>query len=157
MKILGIDPGLRITGYALLESSEDLELKVLCIGEIQTKLGENHRYVNIFKGISDLLSVYQPDLCAIERTFVNSNPFSSLQLGQARGVAILCFELFNKEYMEIFPNTIKKYTIGIGTGKKVDIQKYINSLVGLDLTSDSADALAIAMTALIKTTENITL
>ena len=99
IRVLGIDPGLQNFGYAVIEHGETMNL--LCAGEIVTQKEDEKRLVKIYEGVSDLIRVYNPDLCVVERTFVNpKNPFSSLNLGQARGVILLSFQIFNKKYFK---------------------------------------------------------
>jgi crossover junction endodeoxyribonuclease RuvC len=143
---LGVDPGLQNFGYAIIEHAE--ELKLICAGEILTQKEDPKRLVKIFDAISDIIKVYNPDLCAIERTFVNpKNPFSSLNLGQARGIILLCFQLFDKKYIEIAPTSIKKNICGKSGASKVEIQSYVNGLFDVSLNSNASDAIAICLCA----------
>jgi crossover junction endodeoxyribonuclease RuvC len=148
VRILGVDPGLKITGYAIIEHNEQNEFLIICTGELMTKKNEKKRHMTIFNGLKDILNVYKPDICGVEKIFVNNNPITSLQLSQARGIAILAFEFFDKQYFEMSPTTIKKEILGHGFCKKIHIQNYMSSLFGLDLTPDASDALAIAITTL---------
>lgn len=145
LKVLGVDPGLQNFGYAVIE--HESELKLLCAGEILTQKEDPQRLVKIFDAICDVIKVYDPDLCVIERTFVNQNPFSSLNLGQARGVILLCFQLFKKKYIEITPTRIKKSICGKATASKIEIQSYVKGLFDVSLSHNAADAIAICLCA----------
>lgn len=145
-KILGIDPGLKNFGYAIIEHGE--EMKLICAGEIITEKEDERRLVKIYEAISDIIRVYNPDLCVIERTFVNQfNPFSSINLGQARGVILLCFQLFNKKYIEISATKIKKLICGKGTATKSEIKAYVKGLFDITMNHNAADAIAICLCA----------
>jgi crossover junction endodeoxyribonuclease RuvC len=121
-------------------------MNLICAGELTTQKDDPRRLVKIFEGVSDLIRVYDPDLCIIERTFVNpKNPFSSLNLGQARGVIILCFQIFNKKYIEITPNRIRKFICGNGAATKVDIKNYVKGFFDISLHHNATDAIAICL------------
>lgn len=146
-RILGIDPGLQNFGYAVIEFGEDQSKNLICAGEVLTQKEDKKRLVKIFEAISDVIKVYSPDLCVIERTFVNINPFSSLNLGQARGIVLLCFQLYEKPYIEITPSRIKKTICGKGVATKGEIQSYVKGLFDVSLSHNAADAVAIALCA----------
>ena len=141
--ILGIDPVLKNFGYAVIEIGNSLEL--ICAGEISTEKSDKNRLAKIYRAVCDLIRSYNPDMCAIEKTFVNNNPLSSLNLGQARGVLLLSFQMFNKPYKEIAPNQIKKTICGIGTAEKIDIQNYVKGLFNVSLNHNASDAIAICL------------
>ncbi|MDR3078553.1 MAG: crossover junction endodeoxyribonuclease RuvC [Rickettsiales bacterium] len=148
MIVLGVDPGLLKTGYGLVRS-EGGGLFYLASGTIVTdaKMPIECRLKNIFTGLNDLLILHRPDYLSLEETFVNSNPLTSLKLGQARGVAILCAGLNNIEVFEYKPNTVKKSVTGVGKAAKGQIGimvKYLLPTVTLR-SEDEADALAIAI------------
>ncbi|MDR1495102.1 MAG: crossover junction endodeoxyribonuclease RuvC [Rickettsiales bacterium] len=148
MIVLGIDPGLVKTGYGLVRS-EGTNLFYLTSGTIftNTEMPIENRLKNIFNELNGLLALHRPDHFSIEETFVNNNPISSLKLGQARGVAILCAGLNNLEVFEYKPNTIKKSITGVGKASKVQVGTMVKCLLpAVDLrTEDEADALAIAI------------
>ena len=148
MIVLGIDPGLIKTGFGVVDF-KDNNLKYIASGTIFTdaSLSIEFRLKNIYDKINDIIKQYRPDFFSIEETFVNNNPTSSLKLGQARGVAILCAGENNIPVFEYKPNTIKKTVTGVGKAAKNQIGMMIKCLLpAVDLkTEDEADALAIAI------------
>ncbi|MDR2777437.1 MAG: crossover junction endodeoxyribonuclease RuvC [Rickettsiales bacterium] len=148
MIVIGVDPGLIKTGYGLVRS-DGSSLSYLDSGTIFTDAGTSigNRLKNIFNELNELLILYRPDYFSLEETFVNNNPISSLKLGQARGVALLCAGLNNMEVFEYKPNTIKKSVTGVGKASKAQVGTMIRYLFPtLDpKTEDEADALAIAV------------
>lgn len=148
MIVLGIDPGLIKTGFGVVDF-KDNNLKYIASGTIFTdaSLSIEFRLKNIYDKINDIIKQYKPDFFSIEETFVNNNPTSSLKLGQARGVAILCAGENNIPVFEYKPNTIKKTVTGVGKAAKNQIGMMIKCLLpAVDLkTEDEADALAIAI------------
>ncbi len=144
MTILGIDPGLRNSGYCILNVDKK-DIILVTAGEIETKPGEK-RLLKIFNHISDLMNNYKPDVCVIETTFVNNNPKTSLILAQARAIAIVVFEYFNCKYVELAPTIIKKMISGSGICPKEQIQLIVKRMFGIELPHNAADATAIALT-----------
>ena len=148
MIVLGIDPGLIKTGFGVVDF-KDNNLKYIASGTIFTdaSLSIEFRLKNIYDKINDIIKQYRPDFFSIEETFVNNNPTSSLKLGQARGVAILCAGENNIPVFEYKPNTIKKTVTGVGKAAKNQVGMMIKCLLPVvDLkTEDEADALAIAI------------
>jgi len=145
MKILGIDPGLSQFGYAVLDFDEKGEIELICAGDIISKKGEQKRLLKIFQTLSDILSTYAPEICIIEKVFININKLSSLNLGQARGVAILCCEIANKLYLEIGATSVKKNILGNGRASKSEIQTYVFNRFHIKLRANACDAIIIAL------------
>ncbi|MDR2778207.1 MAG: crossover junction endodeoxyribonuclease RuvC [Rickettsiales bacterium] len=148
MIVIGVDPGLIRTGYGIVKF-ENGNLSYIASGTIFTdsKMPIEDRLKNIFSRLNEVLSIYKPDYFSIEETFVNKNPVSSLKLGQARGVAIICAGLNSLRVFEYKPNTIKKSISGIGKASKCQVSamvKYLLPAVPLK-TEDEADALATAI------------
>ncbi len=148
MIIIGIDPGLIKTGWGVIRKINN-EVKYIASGTIKTdvKLPISERLHNIFNNVDNLIKTYKPDQFAIEETFVNNNPLSSLKLGHARGVAILAASMNNLPVFEYSPNLIKKTVTGAGKAEKqqmVAMVKYIFPTVNLK-TEDEADSLCIAI------------
>lgn len=148
MIVIGVDPGLIKTGYGIVKYRDGV-ISYVTSGTIFTnsQISIEQRLKNIFCKLSDILDTYKPDFFSIEETFVNNNPMSSLKLGQARGIAILCAGLKNIPVHEYKPNTIKKSVTGVGKAAKNQIGMMVKCLLpAVDLkTEDEADALAIAI------------
>lgn len=147
IRVIGIDPGSRSTGYALLDtdgfrhqhvSSGHLVIKGDTLAD---KLGV------IFREVSALICEWQPEVMAIEQVFMSRNADSALKLGQARGAAICAAVNAQLPVGEYTPRAIKKAVVGSGAADKQQIQKMMKLLLDLDHVpqTDAADALAIAM------------
>jgi crossover junction endodeoxyribonuclease RuvC len=148
IRILGIDPGLRRTGWGLIESDGNRLTAVAC-GSLQTDeraaLGE--RLVTIHDGLIRVIEDHGPHEVAVEQTFVNSNASATLKLGQARGVAMLAPARCGLTVAEYAPNLVKKTIVGAGHGEKAQVRMMIGVLLPRadPQTDDAADALAIAV------------
>ena len=148
MRIIGIDPGLRNTGWGIIETKGDKILEV-ANGICDTKTSDNLslRLRSIFEKLSTVLTEYKPDEAAVENTFVNKDATNTLKLGQARGVCMLVPALAGLTVEEYAPNAIKKAVVGVGHASKEQI-KYMVKLQfpKIRLKSiDSTDALAVAI------------
>ena len=148
MRIIGIDPGLRNTGWGVIETKGDKILEV-ANGICDTKTSDNLslRLRAIYEKLSMVLTKYKPDQAAIESTFVNKDASNTLKLGQARGVCMLVPALAGLIVEEYAPNAIKKAVVGVGHASKDQI-KYMVKLQfpKIRLKSiDSTDALAVAI------------
>lgn len=148
MKVIGIDPGLTVTGWGIV-SRENNQISYISSGFIESSAKEStaQRLKKIHANLSRVVSEFKPDEFAIEKTFVNKNPLSSLKLGQARGVAILTASLHDLEVFEYAPNLIKKSVTGAGKADKRQVMTMIKFLLpSVQLKSkDEADALAVAI------------
>ncbi|OPZ78861.1 MAG: Crossover junction endodeoxyribonuclease RuvC [Alphaproteobacteria bacterium ADurb.Bin438] len=148
MIILGLDPGLRNTGYGLIEKSGN-SLKFITSGVIHStdSLTLDKRLLELFNGVTEVIKKYNPNHIAIEETFVNVNPKSTLKLGQARGAVILASAYNGVDVFEYSPNLIKKTVVGVGHADKTQVQMMVKVLLPQSgkQTKDSADALAIAI------------
>ncbi|MDR1476694.1 MAG: crossover junction endodeoxyribonuclease RuvC [Rickettsiales bacterium] len=146
--ILGIDPGLRFTGYGIIDC-ENGRLRHVANGTIRIseKLPMPERLAAIHRGLSKVLEEHSPDEAAVEEAFVNMNPSSTLRLGQARGVALLTPGLFGVPVYEYSPNLVKKSVVGAGHAAKEQIGMMVGVLLGRPKVDSehSADALAIAI------------
>ncbi|MGI8527114.1 MAG: crossover junction endodeoxyribonuclease RuvC [Pseudolabrys sp.] len=149
IRILGIDPGLRRTGWGLIEADGNRLIYVAC-GSVETsettELGD--RLVVIHDGIARVIEQFRPDEAAVENTFVNTNAAATLKLGQARGIAMLVPARAGLTVCEYAPNVVKKTVVGAGHGDKVQIRMMIGVLLpkATPRSEDAADALAIAIT-----------
>jgi crossover junction endodeoxyribonuclease RuvC len=149
IRILGIDPGLRRTGWGIVDVAGQRLLFVAC-GEIDTDAKEPlaARLVTIHDGLTRLVDSFQPTEAAAEATFVNKDATATLKLGQARGVALLVPAQARLAVAEYAPNLVKKTIVGAGHGDKAQIRMMISVLLpnADPRTEDAADALAIAVT-----------
>lgn len=146
-RIIGIDPGSRITGYGILDT-DGFRHTYITSGHISIKGDElPQRLGMIFKEVAKVIEQWQPDSMAIEQVFVNRNVDSALKLGQARGAAICAGVNAELSVGEYTPRAIKKAVVGTGAAEKQQIQQMMQMLLGLKTRpqSDEADALAIAM------------
>jgi crossover junction endodeoxyribonuclease RuvC len=149
IRILGIDPGLRRTGWGVVDVLGNRLMYVAC-GSIETRDRDDvaARLVAIHRGLAQVLADHQPQEAAVEATFVNKNASATLKLGQARGVALLVPAQVGLRVSEYAPNLIKKTIVGAGHGEKGQIRMMIGVLLpkATPQTEDAADALAIAVT-----------
>jgi len=148
IRILGIDPGLRRTGWGLVEADGNRLIYVAC-GSVETSeraaLGD--RLVVIHDGLAQVIEQYRPHEAAVENTFVNANAVATLKLGQARGIAMLVPAKAGLVVAEYAPNVVKKTVVGAGHGEKAQIRMMIGVLLPKadPQSEDAADALAIAV------------
>ncbi|MGK5018543.1 MULTISPECIES: crossover junction endodeoxyribonuclease RuvC [unclassified Janthinobacterium] len=148
MIILGIDPGLRTTGFGVIEKHGN-KLRYIASGTIKTG-SEGQlppRLKIILQGVSEIVGTYQPDCAAIEKVFVNVNPQSTLLLGQARGAAICALVHADLSVAEYTALQVKQAVTGHGKAAKEQVQEMVSrllSLPGLPGT-DAADALGVAI------------
>lgn len=146
-RILGIDPGSRITGFGLIEQV-DGRLVYVESGCIRAGEGEfAGRLKTIYDGLRDIVTLYTPQEVAIEQVFMHRNPDSALKLGQARGAAICAVMSMGLPVSEYTPAEVKKATVGKGNAAKGQVQHMVQALLKLPgmPQEDAADALAIAL------------
>lgn len=148
VKILGLDPGLRFTGWGLIESIDN-RLCFLGTGRIAVPetLAMAERLAFLHNALHDLISQLRPDHAAVEETFSNTNAKSTLKLGMARGVVLVAPALHGVPVGEYAANTIKKTVVGAGHADKTQIQHMVKMLLPQAQfdSPDAADALAIAI------------
>ena len=147
VRILGIDPGLHITGWGIIDF-DGFRLKHVSHGTIVSKPADeiSVRLGNLFKKLSDIVEMHSPNEIGIEQVFVNKNPHSSLKLGMARGIAICVPGVMGLNVTEYTPNKIKKTIVGSGHATKDQVSDMVQILLKCDLVKlDAADALAIAI------------
>lgn len=147
VKILGIDPGSRITGYGLIQAQGG-SLCYIAAGRIRPPAGAMPaRLGRIYADVAELIETYRADVLAIEDVFIAHNPQSALKLGQARGVAIAAAVAANLEVFEYPARTVKKAVVGTGRATKAQVQHMVRILLNLGglPAADAADALAIAI------------
>ncbi|MDT0498358.1 crossover junction endodeoxyribonuclease RuvC [Algiphilus sp. W345] len=146
-RILGIDPGSRLTGYGLI-LTDGPRTRHLAHGVIRCGDGPLPRRLTlIFRELSALLLEHQPDQAAVEQVFVNRNVQSALTLGQARGAAVCALGMQGLEVSEYAPAEIKRAIVGRGRAEKVQVQHMVRVLLNLDESpaEDASDALAVAL------------
>jgi len=147
IRILGIDPGLRVTGFGVIDKNGD-NLTYVSSGCVKTSEGElPSRLKLILDNLSEIITQYQPEHVAIEQVFVNINPKSTLLLGQARGAAICAAVMNNLVVAEYTALQIKQAVVGNGHAKKDQVQEMVMRLLNLANcpSADAADALACAI------------
>ncbi len=148
MKILGIDPGLRTTGFGVI-AKQGGQLAYIASGTINTPTSAElpQRLKIIFDGVAEIIRTYQPDCAAIEKVFVNVNPQSTLLLGQARGAAISALVAANLSVAEYTALQLKQAVVGHGKAHKQQVQDMVQRLLALPELpgTDAADALGVAI------------
>ena len=149
MRILGIDPGSQRTGYGCVESDGRRHRLVAC-GAITSLAAESfpHRLARIHRELAALLTNFRPDCVAVENVFHGTNARSALKLGHARGVAMLAAVEAGCDVVEYTPAEVKRAVVGYGRADKLQVQRMIKLLLGLEKAPsphDAADALAIAI------------
>ena len=149
MRIIGIDPGLRHTGWGIVEFKNN---KLVYIGDgsvsPSTSLSDGERLFFIKSQLSEIISKYIPNKSAIEQIFVGFGAGSSLKLGMARGVSMSVLAESGLKIVEIPPKLVKKTITGYGSASKIQIKSMIEKLLHIiPKNEDSADALAIAISA----------
>lgn len=147
-RILGIDPGLLHTGWAVIESQGSSN-KYIASGVIlpPTKAPFAERLAFIFRGVREICENFKPDECSIEITFVNKNPTTTLALGHARAAAIVAVADCEIPLFEYEPNKIKKALTSAGHADKEQVYKMVRMLLPMarPKTADESDAIAIAL------------
>lgn len=147
VRILGIDPGSRITGYGVIDMDGN-HARHVTHGQIVIKDGElSGKLRRIFRAISTVIGEFQPDECAAEQVFMYRNADSALKLGQSRGAAITACAQQDLPVFEYTANQVKQATVGKGHAGKPQVQYMIKVLLCLadEPQADAADALAVAL------------
>ena len=148
IRIIGIDPGLRRTGWGVIES-DGVRLSYVASGLITSQADDElgYRLRELYEGLMGVLASFKPAEAAVEETFVNDNARATLKLGQARGMALLAPAMKGLKIGEYPPNLIKKTVVGAGHADKKQIQVMVGFLLPKAKfdSADEADALAIAI------------
>jgi crossover junction endodeoxyribonuclease RuvC len=148
MRVIGLDPGLRRTGWGVIDA-DGARLSHVANGIVSSdgELTTAERLVQLHEGINAVLAEYRPDQAAVEETLVNKNAQSTLKLGVARGVALLVPSLAGLPVGEYLPMIVKKAVVGTGHAEKEQVTMMVGRLLpGVDIrNADSADALAVAI------------
>jgi crossover junction endodeoxyribonuclease RuvC len=149
VRIIGIDPGLRRTGWGVIETEGNRLVFIGC-GSVEPPddLPLANRLLAIHEGLAAVLGDFKPAEAAVEQTFVNKDGVATLKLGQARGVAMLAPAMFGISVAEYAPNQVKKTVVGAGHADKNQIAVMLKILLpkAEPKSADAADALAIAIT-----------
>ena len=150
MLVLGIDPGIAITGYGFIRTSDRNNYTCLTYGVITTKaeLPDAERLNILFDELTELIRLHRPDTGAVEKLFFQKNVKTALSVGQARGVAMLTLAQAGLPIQEYTPNEIKQTVCGYGNATKSQVQRMVQTLLQLDSLpkpDDAADALAAAL------------
>lgn len=147
MRILGIDPGSRITGYGVIESDGRHSRHIASDGIRLSEGPLSQRLGHIFREVAEVIALHHPDCMVVEQVFVARNPSSALKLGQARGAAICAGVIAGLPVHEYSPREAKLAIVGTGAADKMQVQHMIRLLLSLNARpqADAADALAIAL------------
>jgi len=147
LRILGIDPGLRVTGFGVIEQTGQ-NLTYITSGCVRSGEGELPERIKVLlEGLQEVIAEYRPQCVAVEQVFVNVNPKSTLLLGQARGAAICAAVASALPVSEYTALQVKQAVVGAGKAKKEQVQAMVRRLLKLpgDPSPDAADALACAI------------
>jgi crossover junction endodeoxyribonuclease RuvC len=149
IRILGLDPGLRRTGWGIVECAGN-RLSYIACGAVETNDKDTLalRLAALYEGLVAVIALHAPHEAAVEETFVNADPRTALKLGQARGIALLVPAMAGLLVAEYAPNLVKKTIVGAGHAEKAQIRMMIGVLLPRadPQSEDAADALAIAVT-----------
>ena len=146
-RILGIDPGSRITGYGVIESNAG-RLRYIASGCIRVQdVDFPQRLKQIFDGVTEIIALYQPQQMAIEQVFMHKNADSALKLGQARGAAICASTNQQLPVFEYAARQVKQALVGKGSAEKQQVQHMVKILLSIqgEMQIDASDALAISL------------
>ncbi len=147
MRILGIDPGLQVTGFGVIEKHGQ-RLSYVASGCVRSARGElAARLATLLEGLNEVIATHRPEQVVVEKVFLNVNPRSTLALGQARGAAICAAVLAGLPVAEYTALQVKKSVVGNGQAKKEQVQHMVRRLLALPGApgADAADALACAI------------
>lgn len=147
-RIIGIDPGSRVTGYGLIEADRG-QLRFIACGVVKTTTTYpfSYRLNEIFEGINEVIQLHAPAVAAVEDVFLATNPRSALKLGHARGAAVVAAMQNGLTVFDYSPRVVKQGVAGYGQADKEQVQHMVKVLLGLtgSPSSDAADALAVAI------------
>jgi len=148
MRIIGLDPGLRFTGWGVIDVDGN-RMRCVANGVVTSdaKRSLAERLVQLHEGLEQVIKRFGPLEAAVEETFVNKNPTSTLKLGQARGVVLLTPARAGLDVYEYTPNQVKKTVVGAGHAQKEQVQMMVKTLLPTAVfdSADAADALAVAI------------
>mgnify|MGYP001129162152 CR=1 FL=1 len=150
MLVLGIDPGIAITGYGLIQTDNRNNYQPVDFGVIRTEAGlpESKRLLVLYNSLNELLTHYQVESSAVEKLFFQKNVKTAISVGQARGVTLLALAHKGIPVDEYTPNEVKQTVCGYGSASKGQVQRMVQTLLQLESIpkpDDAADALAVAI------------
>ena len=149
MKILGIDPGMAIVGYGLVDADEN-NITLVTSGSIQTdkKLSDSKRLLEIYNDLTTIVEKYQPDCASVEELFFFKNQKTVIPVAEARGVIITVLEKFNIPTFSYTPMVVKQVLTGYGRAEKKEVEQMVRIALNSDKLpklDDTVDAIAIAI------------
>lgn len=149
MRILGIDPGFAITGYSIIEYKGN-HFTLIDSGAILTKAGESFpdRLVKIYDDMQNIIDTYKPEVLSIEELFFNTNTTTAINVAQARGIVLVVAKKNNVPIYEYTPLQIKQSVVGYGRADKIQVQKMVKTILGVDKLpklDDTTDSMAAAI------------
>ena len=148
MRLIGFDPGLRRTGWGVVDSNGN-RLRYVAHGTVvsDAKLTLSDRLMQLYHALTAVIAEWQPAEAAVEETFVNKNPLTTLRLGQARAIALLAPAMAGLRVAEYPPNMVKKAVVGSGHAQKQQVAMMVGTLLpGLGpVSEDESDALSVAI------------
>jgi crossover junction endodeoxyribonuclease RuvC len=151
MRILGIDPGIGICGFGLIETKSRADAKALDFGVVTTKIRAPlpSRLLELYDGLNEVFETCKPDVVSVEKLFFSKNITTGIAVAEARGIVLLVAEQHKIPVFEYTPNEIKKTLTGYGSAGKPQMEEMVRVHLGLDKKpkpDDAADALAAAIT-----------
>ena len=151
MRILGIDPGIGICGFGLIESSSRAVAKALDYGAVTTEVDAPlpSRLLELYDSLCEVLEQTRPEVVAVEKLFFSKNITTGIAVAEARGIILLATEQKGLPVYEYTPNEIKKCMTGYGSADKAQMQEMVRVHLGMEVKprpDDAADALAVAIT-----------
>ena len=148
-RLIGLDPGLGTTGWGVIQA-EGNRLSHIANGQLKTDTAAPlpERLADLCRQLETLIAEHKPEAAAVEEVFVNKNPQSTLKLGQARGVALMCAARAGMAVGEYSPTLVKKAVVGTGGAEKAQVHAMVQRLLpnAKIVGADAADALAVAIT-----------
>lgn len=150
MKILGIDPGMAIVGYAMIDCEGKDNIKLMTSGSIQTdkKQSDSVRLLEIFNDLSSIVEKYKPDCASVEQLFFFKNQKTIIPVAEARGVILTVLEKYNVPIYSYTPMEVKQVLTGYGRADKKEVEQMVRLNLGtenLPKLDDTVDAIAIAI------------